>query len=335
MASQVRLIGVLREVENARSRIADPAIALSRQLSSVSAGMVSVGSAAADPKPGELSVGTTVEIHSLLRAPESNGVRGEIVGPPSHDPGTGRWSVKIEKEGRLVALRSSNLRLASNLRLVSTPSLHGAAKKVMAMQGVVRQMPNAVLELHSKSFQVCHSTTHACAHTHNLTPQGRRLGWRALPRAQCLRVCVCVCVQVPSMFQDPSQSFGANLGSDDDFVGGIQGKLGMGLEYVKDMYLEHNCMHDAETEFTAYNAGHVLKTTARREWAFVVGSHGVDLVKWSFDLQHAEPAGSGGRHGGGPKCHAAARVDAAALGEKGWAACCGSRRHTSLYWPPL
>jgi hypothetical protein len=55
------------------------------------------------------------------------------------------------------------------------------------------------------------------------------------------------------------------------------------------MYLEHNCTHDAETEFTAYNAGHLLKTKARREWAFVVGSHGEDLVKWTFDLEHAEP----------------------------------------------
>jgi tetratricopeptide (TPR) repeat protein len=67
---------VLREVEDARSRIADPASALSRQLASVSAG----------PNPGELSVGTTVEIHSLLRAPELNGVRGEIVGPLPQDP---------------------------------------------------------------------------------------------------------------------------------------------------------------------------------------------------------------------------------------------------------
>ena len=93
------------------------------------------------------------------------------------------------------------------------------------------------------------------------------------------------------MFQDPSQSFRAKLGSDDDFVGGIQGKLGnMGLEYVKEMYLEHNCTHDAKREFTAYNAGHVLTTTAKREWEFVVGSHGVDLVKWTFDLEHAEPA---------------------------------------------
>ena len=152
-------LDVLREVENARSRIADPASSLSRQLASVSARTASTGGAAAGPKPGELSVGTTVEIHSLLRAPELNGVRGEIVDPPPQDPGTGRWSVKIEKEGRLVALKSSNL------RLVSTPSLRGAGKKVMAMQRVVQQMQNAVSEQHSKFFQVCHSTTNARAHT--------------------------------------------------------------------------------------------------------------------------------------------------------------------------
>ena len=148
-------LDVLREVENARSRIADPASSLSRQLASASAG----------PKPGELSVGTTVEIHSLLRAPELNGVRGKVVGPTSQDPGTGRWSVKIEREGRLVALKSSNL------RLVSTPSLRGAGKKVMAMQRVVQQMQNAVSEQHSKFFQVCRSTTHARAHTHKLAPK--------------------------------------------------------------------------------------------------------------------------------------------------------------------
>ena len=113
-------LDVLREVENARSRIADPTSSLSRQLALVSARTASMGSAAAGPKPGELSVGTTVEIHSLLRAPELNGVRGKVVGPTSQDPGTGRWSVKIEREGRLVALKSSNL------RLVSTPSLRGA-----------------------------------------------------------------------------------------------------------------------------------------------------------------------------------------------------------------
>ena len=223
-------LGVLREVEDARSLIADPASALSQQLhlafqqgqmfqfgpnaqvelhslqalqnngkkgrlvsydteagrwmvemkdgdllkskpanlrlvQDEARGSSAGGGAEPTSTGGELSVGTTVEIHSLLRAPELNGVRGEIVDPPPQDLGTGRWSVKIEKEGRLVALKSSNL------RLVSTPSLHGAVKKVMAMQGVVRQMQNAVSEQHNKFFQVCHSTTHARAHTHKLAPK--------------------------------------------------------------------------------------------------------------------------------------------------------------------
>jgi hypothetical protein len=51
------------------------------------------------------------------------------------------------------------------------------------------------------------------------------------------------------------------------WAAGIQGKLGnMGLENVKEIYREHNGKHDAETEFTAYTAGHVLKTKARRGW---------------------------------------------------------------------
>ena len=91
--------------------------------------------------------------------------------------------------------------------------------------------------------------------------------------------------------QDPGfKGVRAKLGSDDEFAGGIQGKLDkMPLDYVKRMYLEHNRAHDAESEFTAYNAGHVLKTTAKREWAFVVGSYGVDMVTWVFDLDRAEP----------------------------------------------
>ena len=91
--------------------------------------------------------------------------------------------------------------------------------------------------------------------------------------------------------QDPGfKGVRAKLGSDDEFAGGIQGKLDkMPLDYVKRMYLEHNRAHDAASEFTAYNAGHVLKTTAKREWAFVVGSYGVDMVTWVFDLDRAEP----------------------------------------------
>ena len=130
------------------------------------AGQQAVVEAGQKAVPEELCLGAKVEIHSLLRSPEFNGVCGEIMEAPSAAvllSGTGRWSVKIETDGetdgRLVALKSSNL------KLVSTPSLRGVANNVMALQGVVRQMQNAVSELHSKFFQVCLSTAHARAHT--------------------------------------------------------------------------------------------------------------------------------------------------------------------------
>ena len=85
-----------------------------------------------------------------------------------HNPDIQGYS-KIDWEGKKTLEEPSDEQksavLALNTKLVSTPSLRGVAKKVMAMQGVVRQMQNAVSELHSKFFQVCHSTAHARAHT--------------------------------------------------------------------------------------------------------------------------------------------------------------------------
>ena len=57
----------------------------------------------------------------------------------------------------LVALNSSNL------RLVATPSLRGAARRSWPGGGPADA--NAVQKLHSKFFKVCHSTTHARTHT--------------------------------------------------------------------------------------------------------------------------------------------------------------------------
>jgi hypothetical protein len=61
----------------------------------------------------ELMSGAHVEIHSLLRSPELNGVRGKIVEPKgSH---SSRWVVKIDVDGRDVALKPANLgRLCDN-----------------------------------------------------------------------------------------------------------------------------------------------------------------------------------------------------------------------------
>ena len=64
-----------------------------------------------DPVQAGLVVGGRVEIHSLLaaaRAPELNGVHGEIVVPL--DSSTGRCGVKTDTDGRVWSLRPDNLR---------------------------------------------------------------------------------------------------------------------------------------------------------------------------------------------------------------------------------
>ena len=152
-------LGVLREVEDARLHIANSASALSRQLASASTpGVLTISD-----HPHELNYSQSLRNHCCdLCVTE---IKKPHDGYRCSDGCDFAVCVKCAKAyikeaaKRLVALKSSNL------RLVSTPSLRGAGKKVMDMQGVVRQMPNAVQELHSKFFQVCHSTTHARAHT--------------------------------------------------------------------------------------------------------------------------------------------------------------------------
>ncbi len=54
-----------------------------------------------------LSIGDRVQLHSLLRSPELNGVCGKIVKP--QDPSTGRVDVEIENNGAVIALTPGNL----------------------------------------------------------------------------------------------------------------------------------------------------------------------------------------------------------------------------------
>ena len=54
-----------------------------------------------------LSIGDRVQLHSLLRSPELNGVAGKIV--KTQDPNTGRVDVAIENNGRVLALKPGNL----------------------------------------------------------------------------------------------------------------------------------------------------------------------------------------------------------------------------------
>jgi hypothetical protein len=69
------------------------------------------GQSEMDPVQAGLTVGARVEIHSLLaaaRAPELNGVHGEIVVPL--DSSTDRWGVKTDTDSRVWSLRPDNLR---------------------------------------------------------------------------------------------------------------------------------------------------------------------------------------------------------------------------------
>ena len=52
--------------------------------------------------------GARVTVHSLVRAPEHNGVRGKT---GAFNASTGRWPVHIEPGGRVLALQPANLAL--------------------------------------------------------------------------------------------------------------------------------------------------------------------------------------------------------------------------------
>ena len=58
-------------------------------------------------EPTAPSVGARVKLHSLQKNPEHNGVEGEVV-EPLH-PVSGRWGVKIDSDGRVLALKPANL----------------------------------------------------------------------------------------------------------------------------------------------------------------------------------------------------------------------------------
>ena len=55
-----------------------------------------------------LGEGARVKVHSLVRAPEHNGVQGRT---GAFDARTGRWSVLIEPDGRGLALKPAHLTL--------------------------------------------------------------------------------------------------------------------------------------------------------------------------------------------------------------------------------
>ena len=91
--------------------------------------------------------------------------------------------------------------------------------------------------------------------------------------------------------QDPNfQGVRGKFAADELFAAGIDGIVGpLDVQYIRAMYNEHCLGAEASKQFTAWNAGHEIKTTPEREWLFVVGRDGLDKSSWTFDVERAEP----------------------------------------------
>jgi hypothetical protein len=84
--------------------------------------------------------------------------------------------------------------------------------------------------------------------------------------------------------QDPNfKGVRGKFGNDKMFVGGLEAIVGpMDVQYVRSMYNEHCMSSDADSGFTAWNAGHTIKTSPRDEWVFVVGKKELNLHCWTL-----------------------------------------------------
>ena len=91
--------------------------------------------------------------------------------------------------------------------------------------------------------------------------------------------------------QDPNfKGVRGKFAADELFAAGIDGIVGpLDVQYIRAMYNEHTLDAEASKQFTAWNAGHEIKTTPEREWLFVVGRDGLDKSSWTFDVERAEP----------------------------------------------
>ena len=91
--------------------------------------------------------------------------------------------------------------------------------------------------------------------------------------------------------QDPNfKGVRGKFAADELFAAGIDGIVGpLDVQYIRAMFNEHCLNAEASKQFTAWNAGHEIKTTPEREWLFVVGRDGLDKSSWKFDVERAEP----------------------------------------------
>ena len=74
------------------------------------------------------------------------------------------------------------------------------------------------------------------------------------------------------------------------FAAGINAIVGpMDNQFVRAMFNEHCTSPEAQSCFSAFKAGHVIKTTPEIEWLLVVGKEGVDRDTWTFNIARSHP----------------------------------------------
>ena len=273
-------LGAIREVEDAPSRITDSASALCKQLASmaVSSPVDATGTTDSAKMGGE-TVGSVRPIVTIKR--DDQGRVGLVFWRPNNAT-AGPFEVKkLVPKG--AADRSGVVQTGDVFSAVDGQDVCSLTDAEVAVLFRGSPATAVTLSLCAKTQKSGPVEDSARAASTSKTFHGSHSG-----SGNEVSQLHAKFFQDPSLFQDPSRSFRANLGSDDDFAGGMQGKLGkMPLDYVKSMFLEHNRAHDAQNEFMFGNKGKT--STAQREWRFVVGSQGVNLLTWTFDLDVAEP----------------------------------------------
>jgi hypothetical protein len=162
-------LGVLREVEDARPRIADPASALSRQLASApasAAGVVPPRDRPCAKKSPEVAAGESSTGRPAAKRP----AEGDGPAPAKQ----AKMALSGDQDAGIASMGSAMVGAKPSSNLSRVPASAHSSNF------------NEVAALHSKFFQVCVCVC-VCVCigvVQSIPPKGRKIGWRAIPRAQ-------------------------------------------------------------------------------------------------------------------------------------------------------
>ena len=135
--------------------------------------------------------GARVKVHSLVRAPEHNGVQGRT---GAFDASTGRWSVLIEPDGRGLALKPANLTLfcsSAHCRVTLMPPPLRCAK-CKAVAYCSKDVGCWAFGLSSNSLEplvgACTNACDGCIYVfvvHVFISECQKLAWTAGQKREC------------------------------------------------------------------------------------------------------------------------------------------------------